>query len=124
MIIKCGACKADIEIEAGIADGTHIRCPYCNEKTTYSVSSSVTLLDTVVSPVEAKSHVSRPNGNRVVAPVRMTRVGQNKVLGDSAARTKEKKSSVGVIVIAVVALCGLVFGLVQYNKYMRVIMGL
>lgn len=118
MIVKCGVCKADIEIPGGIADGTHIRCPYCNAKTTYSASSSVTSLGTEVSPDEPKLYVKRPNRNSVVAPVRITRGGQNKVLGDSAARTKEKKSSVEVIVIAVVALCGLVLGLVQYNKYM------
>lgn len=119
MIIKCGACKADIEIPGGITDGTHIRCPYCNEKTIYSVSSSGTELGHEIPSVKPKLHVRRPNGNSGVAPVRMTRVGQNEAMGDSVARTKEKKSSVGVIVIAVVALCGLVFGLVQYNKYMR-----
>ena len=119
MITKCGACKRDIEIEAGIADGTHIRCPYCNEKTIYSASSSITKLDHEIPSVKPELYVRRPNANVGVAPVRMTRVGQIKAQNDSAARTKEKKSSVGVIVIAVVALCGLVFGLVQYNKYMR-----
>ena len=82
MIVKCAVCKCDIEIPSGIANGAHIRCPYCNEKTIYNSSSSVTSFDTEESSVE-------------------------------------KKSSVGVIVIAVVALCGLAFGLVQYNKYMK-----
>jgi len=119
MIIKCGACKGDIEIEAGIADGTHIRCPYCKEKTIYSTSSSATSFEPEMSLVKPKLYVRRPNGNAGVAPVQMSRVGQNKVSGDSTVNAKEKKSSVGVVVVAVVALCSVALGLVQYNKYMK-----
>ncbi|MBQ3288930.1 MAG: hypothetical protein IJH50_05920 [Kiritimatiellae bacterium] len=32
-----------MEVQDGILDGTHVRCPYCNEKTTYEVSASMTL---------------------------------------------------------------------------------
>ena len=43
MILKCGACKENIEIQDSIVDGTHVRCPYCNKKTTYKASSYITL---------------------------------------------------------------------------------
>ena len=36
MLIVCGNCGQKIEIDAATPDGTHVKCPYCNEKTTFS----------------------------------------------------------------------------------------
>ena len=119
MIVTCGACSANIEIQDNIADGTHIRCPYCNEKTTYNTSSTITLHDAKAPNVKPDLHIKRQNVGTRTASAKVTRFAQNKTSGDFAAGEKAKASPVGIIVFAVVALCGLVFGLVQYNTYKR-----
>ena len=43
MVITCGNCGQKIEIDAATPDGTHVLCPYCNVKTTFSRPSRVEL---------------------------------------------------------------------------------
>ena len=119
MIVTCGACSANIEIQDNIADGTHIICPYCNEKTTYNASSTITSHEAKSPNIRPDLHIRRKNGGTRTASTRMTGFAQNKASGDFAVREKAKKSPIGIIAFAVVALCGLVFGLVWYNTYTR-----
>ena len=43
MNIKCGLCGKDIVVEDDLADGQHIRCPYCNETSEYHRPSRIEL---------------------------------------------------------------------------------
>lgn len=43
MIIKCGICSKDIELVGDIANGQHIRCPYCGEVSKYQKPSRIEL---------------------------------------------------------------------------------
>lgn len=43
MNIKCGLCGTDIVVEDDLADGQHIRCPYCNETSEYHRPSRIEL---------------------------------------------------------------------------------
>ena len=36
MIIKCGVCGQNIEVEGGIEDGQKVLCPFCGEKSVFS----------------------------------------------------------------------------------------
>ena len=43
MVIKCGNCEQNMEVEAPLTDGAHIRCPFCGEKSVYSRPSRIEL---------------------------------------------------------------------------------
>ena len=43
MVIKCGNCDQDMEVEDTIANGAHVRCPFCGETTAYSRPSRIAL---------------------------------------------------------------------------------
>ena len=43
MVVKCGACNEEIEILNGVADGTTVLCPHCNEMMIYKASLPTTI---------------------------------------------------------------------------------
>ena len=43
MNIKCGLCGKDIVVADGLADGQHIRCPYCGEKSEFRKPARIEL---------------------------------------------------------------------------------
>jgi len=56
MIITCGACGKEMEIEGRISDGQHICCPFCGEKTVYRKPTRIEL-----PPKKPKIGIRRPD---------------------------------------------------------------
>ena len=54
MIINCELCGQEIEVPDGLADGQHVRCPYCEGKFLFSDSRAC-----VAAPVPPDSVTER-----------------------------------------------------------------
>lgn len=60
MIIKCGFCGKEIEVADAIADGQHVRCPFCEEKFSYRKPTRIPLPTEIVASSEAPAKPSKP----------------------------------------------------------------
>lgn len=56
-ILKCGACGAEMEVPGELADGQHVRCPYCNEKSIYRKPSRISLPEAQPSEINPKNRL-------------------------------------------------------------------
>lgn len=59
MIITCGICGNDIELVGNVADGQHIRCPFCGKTSAYRKPSRIEL-----PPRKPKLGVRRPQAGQ------------------------------------------------------------
>ena len=87
MVIKCGNCEQDMEVEDALANGVHVRCPFCGETTVYSRPSRIALPTGGAAgsrtPVR-NAPVSEPPSALPRKPLRVIRPQANAVPQESA----------------------------------------
>ena len=66
MVIKCGLCDKNIEVSDNVADGQHIRCPFCGEKSEYRRPSRIELPLGAASQkrVDSRKQSAAPNNDQ------------------------------------------------------------
>lgn len=127
MIIRCGACGEDMEVQNNLPDGTYVRCPFCNEKTTYKKYSRIEL-PIKVAPKKEKQKVtinrqaaSSASFEDLNAKAIMKRVAETaaKREGETAAVEKARKSNAFLTALISVACVVVVIGLFMYGRHLR-----